>query len=783
MKCALVLIASLLSPAAAAGLNPSFTPLDIWPGGHLVFTGHTSEPGRLNYTTLLDADLNEEDSIRVLTHFPEHSAYYPDTGEIEIQNRYGLYRGVLDSPSSSSARKASISMEPAAFHPAFSRGARLPAGRTLPASGSPNGRWIVIQEPDTSVRGSLVLHDTRGGDPVTVCPDHLLDYRDAPVIWSPDSRYLIYARDGRIYYLAVHRIEDIPPPDESYRELGSGTLAAVRWDGADSLYFLSGRVLRRLKSSNFFPLSLYSRPLITETAMSAVPIDFDPRFDRFWPSPDGGSLLILKNGRALFRFHLSRGDSAPGAAQLMPFLLLPEGTGVLDLWWRPRGDIFVLTGGGTHSGIESALYHLPAAAGGDTAFIRREISDLRRLVPSPDGGTIAMLDSKGVSLRASNSLSERMYINHPDPRNLLWIGDNRLVILGGRHGEMIRLPDRSSDIITLSSVDQAGFDGNGAVTAVSAGRRFRLEGENRIWLEKGGALRSPRLQSHSHRVYSEDIRSSYYRNRIMLRSTGAFGNRPLFPSPPVPSSPSSESRDAMLHSAFDSRIFDHGSRSTRRVSLVFNLVDDNEGFAGVLGLLADYRIRSTFFVGGDFIRRNPDSVRALESSPHEIGSLFYTNIDLTDQRYRIDTDFIVRGMGRNEDEFFRAAGGEVSTLWHAPWYVVTPSVLDATERMGYLYVGRDVDPMDWVSRNGEKGASDAYKPSSELARRVLDEVRPGSIVPIRIGQSVKRDDYLFQYLDLIINGLLNDGYEIVAVGELIGELEGEFEGEPEDDAP
>ena len=91
--------------------------------------------------------------------------------------------------------------------------------------------------------------------------------------------------------------------------------------------------------------------------------------------------------------------------------------------------------------------------------------------------------------------------------------------------------------------------------------------------------------------------------------------------------------------------------------------------------------------------------------------------------------------------------------------------------------------MDWVSRNGGRGASDAYRPSGELARRILEEVRPGSIVPIRIGQSVKRDDYLFQYLDLIINGLLNDGYEIVAVGELIGELEGKFEGALEDDAP
>ena len=768
MKCSFVLIVLLVSPLAAAAMNPFFTPLDLWSEDHLVFTGHTAEPGGQDYTTLLEADLTQADSIRALTHFPEYSSYYPDTAEIEIQNRYGLYRGVLDLTQTS---KAFISMQPAAFHPAFSRGQRLPAGRTLPAGGSPNGRWIAVQEPHDSIQGSLMLYDTRGGDPVTISSNHLLDYRSSPVIWSPDSRYLVYSRNGRIYYLAVQRIGAMPTPDESYRELGAGTLSAVRWDRGDSLYLLSGTVLSRLKSSKFFPRSLYAQPLVTEAAVGSIPIDFDPRFDRFRIAPDGRSLLILKNGRALFRFYLSGGDNALDASRLVPFLLLPEESTVLDIQWLPGGDIFVLTGSGINSATENTLYHLPGAAGTDTAFIRREIPGLRRLVPSPNGKTLAILDANGVSLRLPESLNQRIYIEHPDPRNLLWIDEGHLVILGSRRTESIRLFDQTADLITLSAVDNAGFDGNGVITAVSGGRRFSWDAEKQIWLEDGGTLRPRRLQSPSYRVYSEDIRSSYYRNRIMVRSTGDFGNRSLFPAPSVPSSPSTESRDAMLHSAFDARIFDHGSRGTRRMSLVFDLVDDDDGIREILSLLADYDIRATFFVGGDAVRRNPDAVRMLERSPHEIGSLFYTNMDLTDRRYRIDTDFIVQGMGRNEDEYFQAAGGEVSTLWHAPWYVVSPAVLDATERMGYLYVGRDVDPLDWVSLGGGEGVPEAYRPSSLLAQRVLQQVRPGSIVPIRIGKSVKRDDYLFQYLDLIVNGLMNDGYEITSVGELIGEIE------------
>jgi peptidoglycan/xylan/chitin deacetylase (PgdA/CDA1 family) len=159
--------------------------------------------------------------------------------------------------------------------------------------------------------------------------------------------------------------------------------------------------------------------------------------------------------------------------------------------------------------------------------------------------------------------------------------------------------------------------------------------------------------------------------------------------------------------------------------------------------------------------------RLLAESRHEVGSLFYTHMDMTDFRYRIDSEFVVRGMGRNEDEFFRATGSEVSTIWHAPWYVISPSILDATRRMNYVYVGRDVDPLDWVVLDGSGAMGSLYRRSPDLVEKLLEEVRPGSVIPIRIGKPGKRDDYFFRKIDLLINGLLNDGYHIVSVGELM----------------
>lgn len=154
-------------------------------------------------------------------------------------------------------------------------------------------------------------------------------------------------------------------------------------------------------------------------------------------------------------------------------------------------------------------------------------------------------------------------------------------------------------------------------------------------------------------------------------------------------------------------------------------------------------------------------------SEHEIGSLFYTYFDMTDARYKLDREFVKRGLGRNEDDYFALTGKELSLLWHAPYYYVNSDIIKAAEEMDYRYVGRDIDPLDWVPFS-DCDAVNLYRSSREIVENIIKQKKPGSIIPVRIGEVEKgRNDYLFQNLDLLINGLISRGYVIVPVTTLM----------------
>ena len=60
------------------------------------------------------------------------------------------------------------------------------------------------------------------------------------------------------------------------------------------------------------------------------------------------------------------------------------------------------------------------------------------------------------------------------------------------------------------------------------------------------------------------------------------------------------------------------------------------------------------------------------------------------------------------------------------------------------------------------------KDSATLIEDVLAAKKPGSIIPVRIGKPEgPRPDYLYDKIDVLINALIEDGYDIVSVDELI----------------
>jgi peptidoglycan/xylan/chitin deacetylase (PgdA/CDA1 family) len=168
------------------------------------------------------------------------------------------------------------------------------------------------------------------------------------------------------------------------------------------------------------------------------------------------------------------------------------------------------------------------------------------------------------------------------------------------------------------------------------------------------------------------------------------------------------------------------------------------------------------------MRRYPDAVREIADSGHEVGSLFYAYFNMTDARFTVDRDFVKSGLARNEDDYFAATGRELSLLWHAPYYIVNSGIIAAAAEMNYTYAGRDLDSYDWVTATESNQARGIYMRAADLVERILAQKKPGSIIPLQVGAGEgRRDDYLFQKLDILINELVGRGYDVVPVSTLI----------------
>ncbi|GHU49537.1 hypothetical protein FACS1894200_08280 [Spirochaetia bacterium] len=216
--------------------------------------------------------------------------------------------------------------------------------------------------------------------------------------------------------------------------------------------------------------------------------------------------------------------------------------------------------------------------------------------------------------------------------------------------------------------------------------------------------------------------------------------------------------------------FGHGRRNGfRELSVCFDVYDDASGLPVVLDALKRFDIRTTFFLNGEFIRRHPEAALEIANAGHEIASMFFAPIDLSDARFLVGDDFVSRGLARNEDEFYQTTGKELSLLWHPPFYGVSAEIIRAAARAGYRTIGQDVDPMDWLSHEYAQRIGVEQMPAADMVELIMEHKQSGSIIPIRLGllPGGRRSDYLFNRINVLLDALTQASYNVVPVSTLI----------------
>jgi peptidoglycan/xylan/chitin deacetylase (PgdA/CDA1 family) len=746
----------LLGGLAGLPGEVSFRDLHLSKQNRLLFQALAEGPGHPSYQTLFLAEL-ESGKRKQLTFFPEDIQFLPGTGGLQIQNRFGIFR----------TDKNLSNIAPLEHFPSFLTGTEVRNGKMPQVLTSPDGRFILSITETSPAYGDLRLFDSYSGQAETISSKVEISFPGPEAEWSADSRFFVYAKDRGLYYFSVEQYLNKRLIAENYRRLGDGEISSVKWGRNNDLFLISGALIYKLKTAELFTRTLYQSLIRSSEVAGKIPFTFDPNFDQFWISPDAGHLVLCVDGRNIFLYSLRGDDYLAGESLSLPYLYLPRNTRVSALLWGRNNIITLMTRSRQNGENRSAIYRLNLTEK-TSAFTKTPETDIRDIVLSPDESYAALLKDDAVEIRDYRFW--RLHRSFPceKPLKAVWAGTN-LLVGGVRFIQSVSAENGESRFICFSQPEDFGFKEE-TVAVKTLETKMLFDPETDLWTGDGDfSPDPPATATKDFRVFPEPLPSGPLRNTIMVRNLSGHETFPLFSAPRE----RYESLDDQPVEKVDLVNFTHGSRHHRReAAFVFNAIDSVEGLRHILGVLAEYGIRATFFINGDFIRRNPEAVREIADSGHEVGSLFFTYLNITDPRFEVSQDFIRQGLARNEDDYYAVTGKELSLLWHAPYYFIRNDIIEAAAKMNYQYVGRDVDSLDWVAKRGDSGINRLYHPAADLVERILEQKKPGSIISMRLGrpddsrEDSRREDYLFRKLDLLINQLLARGYEILPVSQI-----------------
>ncbi len=182
------------------------------------------------------------------------------------------------------------------------------------------------------------------------------------------------------------------------------------------------------------------------------------------------------------------------------------------------------------------------------------------------------------------------------------------------------------------------------------------------------------------------------------------------------------------------------------VSLSFDAAWGNEQTQGLLDILADKGIKTTFFVVGFWAEKYPESVKAIFDAGHDVGNHSETHPHMT----KLDKDKMAAQI---EDCNKKVEGttGVRPTLFRPPYGDYNNALVETTNELNMHCIQWDVDSLDWKDPSPD-----------EMVTRIKSKIKPGSIILMHNGAKNTPEA-----LPKIIDMIKSEGYEIVPISQII----------------
>ena len=184
----------------------------------------------------------------------------------------------------------------------------------------------------------------------------------------------------------------------------------------------------------------------------------------------------------------------------------------------------------------------------------------------------------------------------------------------------------------------------------------------------------------------------------------------------------------------------------KRVAISFDATWGTELTDEILAILDSHGVKTTFFLAGYWVDKYPDYVVKIAAAGHEIGNHSYSHPHMN----TLSEQGIYYELQKNAD-MIRGLTGQKANLFRPPFGEYNNLVISAASSLGYHTIQWSVDSLDWKNLT-----------SNQIYERVMDQVKPGSIVLFHNAApgtpgAVRR----------LIPDLKAKGYDIVPVSQLL----------------
>lgn len=182
------------------------------------------------------------------------------------------------------------------------------------------------------------------------------------------------------------------------------------------------------------------------------------------------------------------------------------------------------------------------------------------------------------------------------------------------------------------------------------------------------------------------------------------------------------------------------------LSISFDAAWGRANTEGILDILDQYDVKTTFFLVGFWAEEHPDLVQELVSRGHEIGNHSATHPHMS----QLNAAQIREELRRTSD-LVESITGTPTTLFRPPYGEYDDEVVRVSREEGYECVQWNVDSLDWKNLGTEN-----------MVRQCTRSVNPGDIVLFH-----NDSKYILEALPQILEYYRQEGYRIIPVSQLL----------------